>query len=64
MGMAIVEKGNVAALLRNLKIVQLERTPVTILKTQLLCLLFLNVLVNNFHPLVNPMRSHFYEVIL
>jgi hypothetical protein len=64
MGMAIVEKGNVTALLKNLKIVQLERTAVTILKTQMLCLLFLNVLVNNFHPLVNPMCSHFYKVIL
>jgi len=50
MRMAIVEKCNVTSLLKNLKIGQLERTAVTILKTQMLCLLFLNVHVNNTHP--------------
>jgi hypothetical protein len=64
MGMAILEKYNVTSLLKNLKIGQLERTAVSILKTQMFCLLVLNVLVNKFHPLVKPMCSHFYKVIL
>jgi hypothetical protein len=64
MGMGIVEKCNVTFFLKNLKRGQLERTAVTILKTQMLCLLFFKVPVNNFHPVVKPKCGHFYKVTL